>query len=438
MSEARRRAYAIDCGIWYSVVRSKMNQLHSFTCAQVGESSDSAERKQDFVVYCDASHKGLGVLLMQRENVIAYASRQLKVYEKNYTTHDLELGSVVFALKIWRQYLYGTKCMVFTDHKSLQHILDQKELNMRQRRWLELLSDYDCDIRYHPRKENMVANALSVPTAILSAGKSGQTVGLKDSSGKTCGGGGVGVGGSGGSGVRWRVGESGVDDWIDRSEGNKFGFVRKSPPKKFGDGWPEMVVVADGRELASPKANGVGNKMHKAFPLPGESSHWQYKFSLPVEGVPTARRIEIPLPGVCTAMMKKLSGLEYGRYGVSNVLDMAYHGFLGVETTFDIFQNILFPYGLNTVYCLLLDTTYWILFPSWSLGLEYGRYSVSNVLDTAYHGFLGVETTFDIFQNVLFPYGVNTVYCLLLDTTYWILFRSWSLVSADTDTLYLP
>ncbi|GJW76497.1 putative reverse transcriptase domain-containing protein [Tanacetum coccineum] len=100
-------------------------------------------------------------VLMQREKVIAYASRQLKVHEKNYTTHDLELGSVVFALKIWRHYLYGTKCTVFTDHKSLQHILDQKELNMRQRRWLELLSDYDCDIRYHPGKANVVADALS-------------------------------------------------------------------------------------------------------------------------------------------------------------------------------------------------------------------------------------------------------------------------------------
>ncbi|GJS78796.1 putative reverse transcriptase domain-containing protein [Tanacetum coccineum] len=119
------------------------------------------EGSEDFVVYCDASHKGLGAVLMQREKVIAYASRQLKVHEKNYTTHDLELGSVVFALKIWRHYLYGTKCTVFTDHKSLQHILDQKELNMRQRRWLELLSDYDCDIRYHPGKANVVADALS-------------------------------------------------------------------------------------------------------------------------------------------------------------------------------------------------------------------------------------------------------------------------------------
>ncbi|GJU83698.1 putative reverse transcriptase domain-containing protein [Tanacetum coccineum] len=116
---------------------------------------------KNFIVYCDASHKGLGAVLMQNEKVIAYASRQLKIHEKNYTTHDLELGAVVFALKMWRHYLYGTRCTVFTDHKSLQHILDQKELNMRQRRWLELLSDYDCDIRYHPGKANVVADALS-------------------------------------------------------------------------------------------------------------------------------------------------------------------------------------------------------------------------------------------------------------------------------------
>ncbi|GJT54965.1 putative reverse transcriptase domain-containing protein [Tanacetum coccineum] len=119
------------------------------------------EGSKDFVVYCDASHKGLGVVLMQREKVISYASRQLKIHEKNYTTHDLELGSVVFSLKLWRHYLYRTKCTVFTDHKSLQHILNQKELNMRQRRWLELLSDYDCEIRYHPGKANVVADALS-------------------------------------------------------------------------------------------------------------------------------------------------------------------------------------------------------------------------------------------------------------------------------------
>ncbi|GKA46484.1 putative reverse transcriptase domain-containing protein [Tanacetum coccineum] len=119
------------------------------------------EGSETFMVYSDASHKGLGAILMQKEKLIAYASRQLKVHEKNYTTHGLELGVVVFALKMWRHYLYGTKCVVFTDYKSLQHILDQKELNMRQRRWLEMLSDYDCEIRYHPGKANVVADALS-------------------------------------------------------------------------------------------------------------------------------------------------------------------------------------------------------------------------------------------------------------------------------------
>nr|GEZ29640.1 putative reverse transcriptase domain-containing protein [Tanacetum cinerariifolium] len=94
---------------------------------------------EDFVVYCDASHKGLGAVLMQREKVIDYALRQLKIHKKNYTTHDLELGSLVFALKFWRHHLYGTKCTVFTDQKSLQHILDQKDLNMRQRHWVRAL-----------------------------------------------------------------------------------------------------------------------------------------------------------------------------------------------------------------------------------------------------------------------------------------------------------
>nr|GEZ27240.1 putative reverse transcriptase domain-containing protein [Tanacetum cinerariifolium] len=122
----------------------------------------------DFVVYCYASIQGLGAVLMQREKVIAYASRKLKPHEENYTTHDLELGAVVFTLKIWRHYLYGTKCIMFTDHKSLQHVLNQKELNMRQCRWLELLTDYDCEICYHPGKENVVADALSQKRIIKS------------------------------------------------------------------------------------------------------------------------------------------------------------------------------------------------------------------------------------------------------------------------------
>ncbi|GJS25921.1 putative reverse transcriptase domain-containing protein [Tanacetum coccineum] len=119
------------------------------------------EGNDDFVIYCDASLQGVGAVLMQREKAIAYASRQLKPHKENYTTHDLELGAVVFAFKIWRHYLYSTKCIVFTDHKSLQHILRQKELNMRQRRWLELLANYDCEICYHPGKANIMADALS-------------------------------------------------------------------------------------------------------------------------------------------------------------------------------------------------------------------------------------------------------------------------------------
>ncbi|GJW52670.1 putative reverse transcriptase domain-containing protein [Tanacetum coccineum] len=120
------------------------------------------EGSEDFVVYCDASLKGFGAILMQREKVIEYASRQLRKNEENYTTHDLELGAVVFALRLWRHYLYDTKYTVFTDNKSLQYILDQKELNMRQRRWIEPLSDYDCVIRYHSGKANVVTDALSI------------------------------------------------------------------------------------------------------------------------------------------------------------------------------------------------------------------------------------------------------------------------------------
>nr|GEX33631.1 putative reverse transcriptase domain-containing protein [Tanacetum cinerariifolium] len=118
------------------------------------------EGTENFIVYCDASLKGYGAVLMQREKVITYASRQLKKHEENYTTHDLELGAVVFAVRLLRHYLYGTKCTVYTDHKSIQYILDQKELNMRQRQWIELLSDYDCKIHYHLGKGNVVADAL--------------------------------------------------------------------------------------------------------------------------------------------------------------------------------------------------------------------------------------------------------------------------------------
>ena len=113
------------------------------------------------MVYCDASGLGLGCVLMQHGKVIAYASRQLKLHEKNYPTHDLELATIVFALKIWRHYLYGEKFEVYSDHKILKYLFSQKEMNMRQRRWMELIKDYDCDIVYHPGKANVVADALS-------------------------------------------------------------------------------------------------------------------------------------------------------------------------------------------------------------------------------------------------------------------------------------
>ena len=112
-------------------------------------------------VYCDASKVGLGCVLMQNGKVIAYASRQLRRHELNYPTHDLEMAAVIFALKIWRHYLYGEKCEIYTDHKSLQYIQQQRDLNLKKRRWVELLKEYDCRILYHLGKANVVADALS-------------------------------------------------------------------------------------------------------------------------------------------------------------------------------------------------------------------------------------------------------------------------------------
>ncbi|KAJ9552733.1 hypothetical protein OSB04_016778 [Centaurea solstitialis] len=123
------------------------------------------EGVEDMTVYCDASHLGLGCVLMQRGRVIAYASRQLKPHEANYPMHDLKLTAVVFALKIWRHYLYGVKCTSYTDHRSLRYFLDQPNMNMRQWRWLDVVKDYDCEILYHPGKANVVADALSRKTA---------------------------------------------------------------------------------------------------------------------------------------------------------------------------------------------------------------------------------------------------------------------------------
>ncbi|KAA3470070.1 DNA/RNA polymerases superfamily protein [Gossypium australe] len=116
---------------------------------------------KEFIVCCDASHTGLGCVLMQEGKVVAYASRQLRPHEVNYPTHDLELATVVFVLNIWRHYLYGEKSIIYTDHKSLKYLLTQKKLNLRQRRWIELLKDYDCSIEYNTGKANVVADALS-------------------------------------------------------------------------------------------------------------------------------------------------------------------------------------------------------------------------------------------------------------------------------------
>ena len=113
------------------------------------------------MIFSDASLNGFGCVLMREGKVVAYASRQLKPREKNYPTHDLELAAIVFALKIWRHYLYGEKCFIYTDHKSLKYFPSQRELNLRQRRWMELIKDYDCVIDYHPGKANVVADALS-------------------------------------------------------------------------------------------------------------------------------------------------------------------------------------------------------------------------------------------------------------------------------------
>ncbi|KAH0698841.1 hypothetical protein KY284_013056 [Solanum tuberosum] len=141
-----------DCEKSFAELKTRLTTAHVLTLP---------EGSYGYVIYCDASRVGLGCVLMQRGKVIAYASRQLKKHEKNYPTHDLELAAVVFALKIWRHYLYGVHVDVFIDHKSLQYVFTQKELNLRQRRWLEFLKDYDMSVHYHPGKVNVVADALS-------------------------------------------------------------------------------------------------------------------------------------------------------------------------------------------------------------------------------------------------------------------------------------
>ena len=119
------------------------------------------DRGQGYTMYCDASRARLGCVLMQSGRVVAYGSRQLNNHEQNYSTHDLKLAAVVFSLKIWRHYLYHEELEVYSDHKSLKYIFMQWDLNMRQRRWMEFLEDYDFTLHYHPGKANVVADALS-------------------------------------------------------------------------------------------------------------------------------------------------------------------------------------------------------------------------------------------------------------------------------------
>jgi hypothetical protein len=119
------------------------------------------DMEKPFSIYCDASGQGLGCMLMQDDHVVAYASRQLRKHVEKYPTHNLELAAVVHALKIWRHYTIGKRGEVYSDHKSLKYIFTQPDLNLGQRRWLELIKDYDLGINYHPDKANVVADALS-------------------------------------------------------------------------------------------------------------------------------------------------------------------------------------------------------------------------------------------------------------------------------------
>ncbi|CAN6454199.1 unnamed protein product [Victoria cruziana] len=144
-----------DCEDSFLDIKRRLTTAPVLVLSKVGES---------YVVYTDASRDGYGSVLMQNDRVIAYTSRQLRQHEKNYATHDLELRAIVHTVKVWRHYLYGTKFDVFTDHKSLTYLFSQKELNLRQRRWVEFLSDYDFYMRYHPGKANVVADALSRKT----------------------------------------------------------------------------------------------------------------------------------------------------------------------------------------------------------------------------------------------------------------------------------
>jgi hypothetical protein len=141
-----------DCEVSFQTLKHKLVKAHILSLSESGKR---------FTVYTDASRIGLGCVLMQDGKMLAYGSRQLKKHERNYPTHDLESAVVVFALKSWRHYLYGETFDIYTDHNSLKYIFTQKELNLRQRRWLELIIVYDLTIQYHSGKANVVADALS-------------------------------------------------------------------------------------------------------------------------------------------------------------------------------------------------------------------------------------------------------------------------------------
>jgi ribonuclease HI len=152
LKKDNRFVWTPKCEESFQIIKKKLTTAPVLTLPDI---------HQSFIIFCDASRQGLGCVLMQNEKVIAYASRLLKPHEQNYPTHDLELAAIVHALNIWRHYLIGNKCHVFTDHKSLRYIFTQPNLNLRQRRWLELIKDYDIEIHYHPKKANMVADTLS-------------------------------------------------------------------------------------------------------------------------------------------------------------------------------------------------------------------------------------------------------------------------------------
>jgi hypothetical protein len=151
LKKDNRFVWTPKCEESFQIIKKKLTTAPVLTLPDI---------HQSFVIFCDASRQGLGCVLMQNEKVIAYASHLLKPHEQNYPTHDLELAAIVHALKIWRHYLIGNKCYVFTDHKSLRYIFTQPDLNLYQRRWLELINDYDIEIHYHPGKANVVAYAL--------------------------------------------------------------------------------------------------------------------------------------------------------------------------------------------------------------------------------------------------------------------------------------